>query len=85
MATAAYMTPALVLLGDVACHQESESVEGEACYGQAMSLIESRGMRPLAARCHAGLAAICRSRGRAQEAGEHARECAAIHRELNDS
>jgi tetratricopeptide (TPR) repeat protein len=74
---------ALVLLGDVACHQESASAEGEACYGQAMSMVEPRGMRPLAARCHAGLAAICRSHGRNREADEHARACAALHCELN--
>ncbi|MFM2066059.1 MAG: hypothetical protein RLZZ584_968 [Pseudomonadota bacterium] len=69
---------ALLLLGDVASLQAGRSAEGEGCYRRALALAELRGMRPLLAGCHAGLALVCRTKGRLDEAGAHAEKAAAL-------
>jgi len=73
---------ALHLLGDVECKQDPASNEGESFYREALSLAVPRGMRPLMARCHAGLAALYRSNGRRLEAAQHRSESTAIQRAL---
>ena len=62
----------LQLLGDVAIHPDRFDAErGEAHYRQALALAEPRGMRPLVAHCHLGLAKLYRSTGQREQAQEH--------------
>jgi len=39
-------------------------------------------MRPLAARCHAGLATLCRRTGQRAESEEHRQTASAMYREM---
>jgi tetratricopeptide (TPR) repeat protein len=77
---------ALHLLADVAASTNPGGCpgdgDGEALYRQALSLAEPRGMRPLEARCHAGLSVLYRSMGRRDEAAHHGHVSEAIQRGL---
>jgi tetratricopeptide (TPR) repeat protein len=60
---------ALRLLGEIAAHAAPPKVEqAEGYYGQALSLAEELGMRPLAAHCHLGLGTLYRKVGRDEQA-----------------
>jgi hypothetical protein len=63
---------ALRLLGDIATHPDRfDAAVGETHYRQALALAEPRGMRPLVAHCHAGLAKLYRRTGKREQAQEH--------------
>jgi tetratricopeptide (TPR) repeat protein len=75
---------ALHLLGDIATHPDRFDAEsGEAHYGKALALAEPRGMRPLVAHCHLGLAKLYRRTGKRQEAQEHLATAATMYREMD--
>jgi tetratricopeptide (TPR) repeat protein len=69
------------LLGDVAAHADRDAAGAEAHYREALALAEPRGMRPLAAHCHLGLARLC-GRGGARE---HLRTATAMYGEMQMS
>jgi tetratricopeptide (TPR) repeat protein len=72
------------LLGDIATHPERFDAErGEAHYRQALALAEPRGMRPLAAHCHLGLAKLYRRTGKRQEAHEHLTTARTMYSEMD--
>lgn len=75
---------ALRLLGEAAAHERADGT-GEDYQLRALTLAEERGMRPLAAHCHMGLAALQRRTGRPREAADHATAAAALFRELGMS
>lgn len=67
------------MLGDIASHRDRLDAErGEAYYRQALTLAEPRGMRPLIARCHLGLATLHRRTGKLDKARQHFGVAAAI-------
>ena len=75
---------ALHLLGDIATHPDRFDAEsGEAHYRQALALAEPRGMRPLVAHCHAGLAKLYRRTGKRIESDEHFRIATTMYREMD--
>jgi class 3 adenylate cyclase/tetratricopeptide (TPR) repeat protein len=54
----------------------------EAHYDQALTLAEPRGMRPLVAHCHAGLAKLYPRTGKRTESDEHIVAATAMYREM---
>jgi tetratricopeptide (TPR) repeat protein len=75
---------ALHLLGEIATHPDRFDAEsGEAHYRQALALAEPRGMRPLVAHCHLGLAKFYRRTGQRQEAQEHLTTATTMYREMD--
>jgi tetratricopeptide (TPR) repeat protein len=73
----------LYLLGDIATHPDRFDAESsEVHYRKALALAEPRGMRPLVAHCHAGLAKLYRWIGKRAEAEEHFRTATALYREM---
>jgi DNA-binding SARP family transcriptional activator/tetratricopeptide (TPR) repeat protein len=63
---------ALHLLGDVATQPDRfDAAAGEDYYRRALALAELRGMRPLVAHSHAGLARLYSMAGKLREAGSH--------------
>jgi tetratricopeptide (TPR) repeat protein len=75
---------ALHLLGDIATHPERFDAEhGEAHYRQALALAEPRGMRPLVAHCHLGLAKLYRRTGKREQAQEHLTTATTMYREMD--
>jgi tetratricopeptide (TPR) repeat protein len=59
----------LRLLGDIALQQDPPDIEqAEALYGQALTLAEGLGMRPLLAYCYYGLGVLSRQRGQLAQA-----------------
>jgi tetratricopeptide (TPR) repeat protein len=72
------------LLGDVAIHPDRFDTEsGEAHYRQALALAEPRGMRPLVAHCHLGLAKLYRRTGKREQAQEHLTTATTMYREMD--
>ena len=71
---------ALCLAGDVASARGNEDAEGY--YRQALALAEPRGMRPLVAHCHLGLAKMHRLSGKREQAHEHLTIASAMYREM---
>jgi class 3 adenylate cyclase/tetratricopeptide (TPR) repeat protein len=70
-------------LGDVAAHGEPpDVVAAEGYFQQALALAKELGMRPLVARCHAGLAKLYRRTGKQQEAEEHLSIATTMFREM---
>ena len=67
---AGFAAHALRGLGVIA-ERRARTAEAATHYGQALDVAVERGMLPLAARCHAALAALERSVGRARQAVEH--------------
>jgi class 3 adenylate cyclase/tetratricopeptide (TPR) repeat protein len=79
-----FMAHALHLLGDIATHPDRFDAEsGEAHYRQALALAEPRGMRPLVAHCHLGLAKLSRRTGKREQAREHLTTATAMYREMD--
>ncbi len=75
---------ALGLLGDIATHPDRFDAErGEAHYRQALALAEPRGMRPLIAHCHLGLARLYRRTGKGEQAREHLTTATTMYREMD--
>jgi class 3 adenylate cyclase/tetratricopeptide (TPR) repeat protein len=71
------------LLGDIAAHPDRFDPErGEAHYRQALALAEPRGMRPLVAHCHLGLAKLYRRTGKGEQAQEHLTTATTMYREM---
>ena len=79
-----YAAHALHLLGDIATHPDRFDAEsGEAHYRQALALAEPRGMRPLVAHCHLGLAKLSRRTGKREQAQEHLTPATTMYREMD--
>jgi len=57
-------------------------MSGEAHYRQALALAEPRGMRPLVAHCHLGLAKLYRRTGKREQAQEHLTTATTMYREM---
>jgi tetratricopeptide (TPR) repeat protein len=75
---------ALHLLGDIATHIDRFDAErGEAHYRQALALAEPRGMRPLVAHCHLGLAKLYRRAGRRDKARDHLTIATTMYRKMD--
>jgi hypothetical protein len=55
----------------------------QICYGKALALADSRGMRPLVAHCHLGLATLHRGIGDGLTAREHLSTAATMYREMD--
>jgi class 3 adenylate cyclase/tetratricopeptide (TPR) repeat protein len=73
----------LHLLGDIATHPERFDAErGEAHYREALALAEPRGMRPLVAHCHLGLAKLYRRTGQHDQAREHLANATTMYRDM---
>jgi class 3 adenylate cyclase/tetratricopeptide (TPR) repeat protein len=71
------------LLGDIAAHPDrSDPATGEAHYRAALALAEGRGMRPLVAHCHAGLARLHARTGQRGEADAHLTAAAGLYRAM---
>jgi tetratricopeptide (TPR) repeat protein len=74
---------ALHLLGDVATDGDRFDAEtGEENYRKALLLAEPRGMCPLIAHCHAGLAKLYRRTGKQRRAEEHFTTATTMYREM---
>jgi class 3 adenylate cyclase/tetratricopeptide (TPR) repeat protein len=72
------------LLGDIAAHPDRFDAEsGEAHYRTALALAEPRGMRPLVAHCHLGLAKLHRRTGKREQAREHLAAATTMYREMD--
>ena len=75
---------AVHLLGDIATHPDRFDAErGEAHYRHALTLAEPRGMRPLVAHCHLGLAKLSRRTGKREQARDHLTTAATMYREMD--
>jgi hypothetical protein len=78
-----YEADALRLHGEIASTRPSPDVEKSgASYRHALALAEETGMRPLVARCHAGLARLYRWTGKHQQAYEHFAIATTMYREM---
>jgi tetratricopeptide (TPR) repeat protein len=74
---------ALHLLGDVATHPDRFEAEwGETYYRQALALAGPRGMRPLVAHCHLGLAKLYTRTDKREQAQEQLRTAATMYRDM---
>jgi hypothetical protein len=72
------------LLGDIATQPDRFDAEsGESHYRQALALAEPRGMRPLAAHCHLGLARLYRHTGKLEKARECLNTARTMYREMD--
>ena len=72
------------LLGDIATHPDRFDAEsGEAHYRQALALAEPRGMRPLVAHCHLGLAKLYQRTDKREQAREHLTTATTMYREMD--
>jgi hypothetical protein len=54
----------------------------EGHYRQALALAQERGMRPLVARCHAGLAGLYRRLGKRERAQAHFTTATTMYRDM---
>ena len=71
------------LLGAIAAHPDRFHTEsGEAHSRQALVLAEPRGMRPLVAHCHLGLAGLYRLTGKHEQARTHLTSVKVLYREM---
>ena len=79
-----FMAHAVHLLGDVATHPDRFDAErGETHYRQALALAEPRGMRPLVAHCHLGLAKLYQRTGKREQAQEHLTTARMMYSEMD--
>ena len=75
---------ALFALGEVHTHASPPDVEqAETTYREALALAEPRGMRPLVAHCHLGLATLYRRTGKREQLQEHLTTATTIYREMD--
>ena len=74
---------ALRLLGEIASHRNApDFAKAEDSYGQALTLADELGMRPLAAHCHLGLAKLHRLSDRRAQTAEHLDAALTMFREM---
>ena len=74
---------ALRLVAEIAVLQgPSDLKTAEALYHDAKTLADERGMRPLVAHCHAGLAKLYRRTAKRREADEHITIATTMYREM---
>jgi tetratricopeptide (TPR) repeat protein len=74
---------ALHLLGDIAARREPpEGGQASADYGQALTLAEELGMRPLVAHCHLGLGTLYAKTGRWEQAGSELATAIELYRAM---
>jgi hypothetical protein len=79
-----FVAHAFHLLGDIATHSDRFDPEsGEAHYRKALALAKPRGMRPLVAHCHLGLAKLSRRTGKRHPAREHLATATTMYREMD--
>lgn len=72
------------MLGEVATHGDPVEIEtAENHYHHAAMLANELAMRPLVARCHAGLAKLYRRTGKRQQAEEHLATATTMYREMD--
>ena len=72
------------LLGDIATHHDRfDADSGQAHYRQALALALPRGMRPLVAHCHLGLAKVYERTGKREQAHEHVTAATTMYREMD--
>jgi len=77
---------ALHLRAEVAADPNAlDPASGEAAYQRALTLAESRGMRPLVAHCHLGLGRLHRCMNRRTPADEHLAAAATRYRDMGMS
>ena len=75
---------ALWLLAEVeSCGPAPGEESGESRYREALVLGEARGMRPLAAHCHAGLAKLYRRIGKQDLAHQHLATATTMYRDMD--
>ena len=75
---------ALHLLGDIATYPERfDAASGEDYYRKSLALAEPRGMRPLVAHCHFGLAKLYRRTGKHEQSTTHLGTATAMYREMD--
>jgi len=73
----------LHLIGDIVTHPSRLDAESsESLYYRALGLAEPRGMRPLVAHCHAGLAKLYHRTGKHEQAQEHLTTATTMYREM---
>jgi class 3 adenylate cyclase/tetratricopeptide (TPR) repeat protein len=78
-----FVAHALHLLADIeAAPQSFEPASSEARYAEAMAIARERGMRPLVAHCHAGLAKLHRRKGNGTESEREVSSACAMYRDL---
>jgi tetratricopeptide (TPR) repeat protein len=71
------------ILADIAMHPDRFDRESaESSYRAALALAEPRGMRPLVAHCHAGLAKLYRRTDKHQQADEHLAAATTMYRDM---
>ena len=70
-------------LAEALCADASDVSGAEGHYREALALAEELGMRPLVARCHAGLANLYRRTGRHQQARELLTTAMTMYREMD--
>jgi len=71
------------LLGDIATNPDGFDGEvGEAHYREALALAEPRGMRPLVAHCHLGLAKLYPRTDKREQGQEHLATAMTMYREM---
>jgi DNA-binding SARP family transcriptional activator len=79
-----FAAQALHLLGDIAAHPDRFDAErSEGCYREALALAATRGMRPLVAHCHLGLATVHARCGRSEEARLEMSAAMALYQEMH--
>jgi DNA-binding SARP family transcriptional activator len=79
-----FLPDALQLVGDVATQpEEFETERSAASYAEALALAEERGMHPVVAHCHLGLARLHRATGDRARAREHLATATAMYREMD--
>jgi tetratricopeptide (TPR) repeat protein len=79
-----YEAWALRLFGDIAASSGPIGIESaQHHYGQAMTLGDELGMRPIVAHCHAGLARLYRRTGNREQAQEHLTTATTMYREMD--
>ncbi len=75
---------AVHLLGDIATYPDRfDAQSAQAHYREALALAEPRGMRPLVAHCHLGLAKLYRQSGMRPDAQEHLTIATTMYREMD--
>jgi class 3 adenylate cyclase/tetratricopeptide (TPR) repeat protein len=73
----------LRMLGEIGSRRDPAGTEeARAHYGQALSLAQDLGMRPLIAHCHVGLGRLARRAGRRQDAEAHIATATGLFREM---
>ena len=79
-----FLPDSLHLVADVASHPEGfDPQSARTGYADALALAEARGMRPLVAHCHLGLARLHRTTGNSVGAREHVATAMAMYRDLD--